>query len=316
MNGRRCLVNAVMSAVLWTALLVVSPSARPAPEQGLQCPPEKVIQPAPRGPVAHPHGLLWRITAPGTTPSYLFGTIHVSNPEVLKLAARVEKQLAHADSFVMEALINDQGTAEFVRRMYFTDGRRLEPLLGEALYRRTAALLGRYGLPAQAVTSIRPWGAFITLSEPPAQLGLPLDLVLMRKAEAHGARIFGLETVKEQADIFADMSMADQVALLRDSVCHFDLLQKQIAQLERLYLKQDLAGLQHLSEQYQQGTGSLQRQVMDKLIVQRNRRMARRLVPHLREGNAFIAIGALHLPGEQGVLSLLERQGFSVEPVH
>ena len=271
---------------------------------------------APETPVAHPHGLLWRISAPDVRPSYLFGTIHLSNPKILDLAAPVEDALDHADSFVMEALIDDQGAADFVKRMYFTGDQRLEPLVGRPLYDRTVDLLGRYGLPPSAVASIRPWGAFITLSEPPAALGLPLDLVLMLKAEARGATIYGLESVKEQAGVFADMSMADQITLLRDSVCNFDLLQKQIEELQQLYLKRDLAGLQHLSEEYELGTDALQRKVMDKLVFERNLRMARRLAPHLREGNAFIAIGALHLPGDRGVLSLLERQGFTVTPIY
>jgi hypothetical protein len=316
MSGLMHRLVLVLAALLGLVALLGSRPAWPASGGVLQCPPARPLPALPDEPVAHSHGLLWRIDVPDAAPSYLFGTIHFSNPKILALAAPVEQALNQADSFIMEALIDDQGAADFMQRMYFHDGHRLEPLLGQALYDRTAALLARYGLSPEAAATIRPWGAFIMLSEPPAERDMPLDLVLMLKARAKGAKIYGLESIKEQAGVFADLRTADQIALLRDSVCDFDQLQAQFTRLEALYLKRDLAGLQHLSEQYEQPGNALERKVMDRLLVRRNRRMARRLIPHLRAGNAFIAIGALHLPGATGVLSLLERQGFTVTAVY
>ncbi|UCE88321.1 MAG: TraB/GumN family protein [Pseudomonadota bacterium] len=53
-----------------------------------------------------------------------------------------------------------------------------------------------------------------------------------------------------------------------------------------------------------------------RFIVERNRLMLERMQPRLREGNAFIAVGALHLPGEQGLLRLLERRGYRVKAIY
>jgi uncharacterized protein YbaP (TraB family) len=55
---------------------------------------------------------------------------------------------------------------------------------------------------------------------------------------------------------------------------------------------------------------------IDELVIKRNKRMAERMQKVLKKGNAFIAIGALHLPGEMGVLRLLEKQGYRVSMVY
>ncbi len=54
---------------------------------------------------------------------------------------------------------------------------------------------------------------------------------------------------------------------------------------------------------------------MQAVVYDRNRRMLERLQPHLARGGNFIAVGALHLPEENGLLALIEASGYSVEPV-
>ena len=58
------------------------------------------------------------------------------------------------------------------------------------------------------------------------------------------------------------------------------------------------------------------KKLMHQLIDQRNARMVTRMEPFLKRGQAFIAIGALHLPGEVGVLNLLAKQGYRVSVVY
>jgi hypothetical protein len=56
--------------------------------------------------------------------------------------------------------------------------------------------------------------------------------------------------------------------------------------------------------------------VEEELLRKRNHRMAERAVAHLDRGNAFIAVGALHLPGKEGVVELLRQRGYKVTPVN
>ncbi|MEJ2452394.1 MAG: TraB/GumN family protein [Gammaproteobacteria bacterium] len=84
-----------------------------------------------------------------------------------------------------------------------------------------------------------------------------------------------------------------------------------------LYLARDLAGLEAINnQQLQSADAKLAADVEQRLILTRNHRMVMRMQARLQEGYAFIAVGALHLPGEQGILKLLEEHGYLVKYVY
>jgi uncharacterized protein YbaP (TraB family) len=109
--------------------------------------------------------------------------------------------------------------------------------------------------------------------------------------------------------------MAQQLAILRDTLCHDDELKRQTERLLRLYLEGDLAGMMALNAQPHEDE-ALFEAFMERTLYGRNRRWIGRLAPYLGQGRAFIAVGALHLPGDQGLLRLLEVQGYRVTAVH
>jgi len=116
--------------------------------------------------------------------------------------------------------------------------------------------------------------------------------------------------------VFDGLSLDDQVALLRDAVEQFDGLDADLADLLAAYKRQDLAAMQSINESaLASGDPRLAGEFQRRLIVDRNQRMAERVEPYLRQGGAFIAVGALHLAGEQGLVRLLERQGYTVRVV-
>lgn len=66
----------------------------------------------------------------------------------------------------------------------------------------------------------------------------------------------------------------------------------------------------------QQDDQRLADEFQQRLVVDRNHRMAERMQPYLQQGKVFIAVGALHLPGEEGLLNLLEQQGYAVRRLY
>ena len=82
------------------------------------------------------------------------------------------------------------------------------------------------------------------------------------------------------------------------------------------YLRRDLAGLVKIQDRYMYPESDIDDRFMNELLDKRNIRMVERMQEFLKQGNAFIAIGALHLPGKAGVLHLLEQQGYKVQPVY
>jgi len=262
-------------------------------------------------------GLLWEISKPGMVPGYLFGTIHSADPEVLRLSGIVQQALDDASRVVLEVLMDRDSMIYTSTAMLLTDGRLLSAILGEDLFAQTAAAMQARDIPEVVLERIKPWAVAITLAMPPTVTGQVLDLTLYQFAEENSKPVYGLETIHEQLDVFEGLSLNDQVALLQDAVEQFHGIDALHADLLAAYKRRDLAALVALNESAMKtGDQRLARDFQQRLILDRNRRMAERMQEHLEAGGAFIAVGALHLPGEQGLLELLEQQGYSVRVVY
>ncbi len=302
-----------MLALAWVGLMVVAGNALP---DQLICPRLTLSSAHHDTTEKYRRGLLWRIIKPDLVPSYLFGTIHVSGQDVTGLPAPVAAAFESSRRFVMEALLDGADLGQWGQNIIAMEGGTLREQLGPALFERASRLLGRYGIPSEMVDKMKPWTVYLTLSTPPDPSGLPLDLDLATRAEQAGKPVSGLETVSEQIDPIAALPTEEQVALVKDVVCHFDILQQDIQQMKRLYLQRDLAGLVSAANRYELAETPRHRHLLQKLLFERNGRFFQRMDPYLQQGAAFIALGALHLPGERGLLALLERAGYTVEPIY
>ena len=264
--------------------------------------------------IRHSKGLLWKISKGDKETSYLFGTIHVSDTEITTLPDAVDKALHESDQFVMEALPDVEQMLLLSKMMFFSDGQRLSEFVDAAIYNKTTEILSSYQLGPDAVSVLKPWAAFLMMNYPPDQ-GEPLDLVLLSLAQQNGAAVAGLESLKEQGEIFNQLSLDEQVKLLTDTVCHYDVVEEDFTIMKSLYLKRDLGGLYSYAQRYSMINEPVYKKLMQRLIVDRNNAMVERMQPMLEKGNSFIAIGAMHLTGEEGVLALLEKQGYSVSVI-
>lgn len=260
-----------------------------------------------------PSGLLFEITGPGGDACWVFGTIHSEDPRVIDLPTPVQEAFESADAVVLEVVPDAQAILQSMVRMVYTDGRSLESVVGPKLYREAVEAAGDIGMPEAAIKDFKPWALVTLLSVPPGSTGEFLDLRLYREAAEAGKRVEGLETIDEQLAVFEGLSEADQVTLLRETLAVRGELPAVFERLLVAYVERDLLRLQGLSEQYLQGSDpALAERFRSAALDVRNARMAERMAPILNEGGCFIAVGALHLPGDDGLLERLERGGFGV----
>jgi len=266
---------------------------------------------------AEQKGLLWKIERDGAKPSYLLGTMHSEDERVLKIAPEVQRAFDGSTSFTMEVVLDAQTIADAGQAMMFSDGRNLKAVLGNDLYSKIVPLMAQHNVPEMVLPTFKPWAIFLTLSMPPAQTGVFLDAKLYDAALTQKKVVHGLETVREQLSIFDRMPIEEQIQLVTDAVKHFGELNSVFEEMIGIYLKRDLPGLQALNEKYTASDDSkLEKKLMEELIDKRNVRMVERMAPRLKEGKAFVAVGALHLPGDHGLLRLLEKQGYRVSAVY
>ncbi len=265
--------------------------------------------------VAHGTGLLWKVEWHGVPPSYVFGTIHSEDERVTTLPAPVQAAFDRARSFTMEMVLESEASTALASAMFLGDGQTLQGILGDELFEKAARALEGNGMPRQIIMGLKPWVVMVMLSMPKPDTGEFLDKVLYTAALKQGKPVYGLESVEEQVAVFEGLPLNDQITLLKAAIEQSP--SAMIEQLIQAYLARDLAAMVALNEQSNtQLAPQLSEKITHRLLDRRNARMAQRMEPRLREGNAFVAIGALHLPGEKGVLRLLEGRGYRVTVVY
>ncbi|MFQ5644188.1 MAG: TraB/GumN family protein [Thiogranum sp.] len=262
-------------------------------------------------------GLLWKIESDGVAPSYLFGTMHSDDPRVVQLPAAVQQAFDRAGSVTLEVELDPQALLSLATALMLADGSKLESLIGPGLYRRSVQALGAQGTPEVLVAGMKPWAVAVTLMTPPNQSGEVLDQALYLQAKSSGKQVSGLESVAEQLALFDELSLDVQIALLEDTLDNLPDIPQMLAALQAAYLDRDLKRLAEINASaLQDSDPQFAKDFNRKVIIDRNHRMAERMQEHLHEGDHFIAVGALHLPGEEGLLALLSGRGYRVSRVY
>ena len=267
--------------------------------------------------VPYGHGLLWRVDGAGPAPSYLFGTMHSAAADVTELAPPVADAFARAKSLTIEVIMTPEAQMSLALAMTLSDGRTLDQVVGPDLFQRTVAAGRAYGFGQAQLRLFKPWAVMTLLSLPPSEVKRQaagqkaLDHRLQEEATRRGLALHGLEQVDEQISLFNDMSEADQIAMLDATVRQSDEVEALFEKMRSAYLDRDPAAIFDLMTAQQTGFDPALLETFTKRFLEaRNNRMVERMQPQLAEGGAFIAVGALHLPGEKGILKQLEQRGF------
>ena len=258
-------------------------------------------------------GLLWEVSRKGVAPSHVYGTIHVADPRLDPLPAPVQAAFARAASLMLEFVSDGYVNERFLEAAMFPDGQTLEEKIGAEDFERALAQLSPIGLSREFVNKLKPWGVLLNLRDPREAGGESPDTRLAAQARARRMPVFRIEGVEEQIFTFDELPMQAQVALLKHSLAHRDELLALADRTLDAYLTGDLGAIWRLREQFiarYPEVAAYQAQFTKRVIHDRSVVMAFRVQRELRRGRAFVAIGALHLYGEKGVLALLEEDGW------
>lgn len=275
-------------------------------------------------------GLFWQISKSGTKPSYLYGTMHVTDPRVLNLSDTVTAAIDQADTVVIETLdlLDPQKAQAAVLKQpsltMFTDGSTLTSSMSQEDAAFLEAELKSRGIAISLVAQFKPWMIMSLVAVSDCETARKangvqiLDFQIIEQAKANGKNIKGLESITEQLSAMASLPIEFQVRGLLESLRLGDLNKDVMETMVSLYADQEIGLIAPAIKAIAAELG--QEDIDDesfgdfeaKIITERNYLMAERSEPILQEGNAFIAVGALHLPGEEGVIELLRERGYTV----
>ena len=281
---------------------------------------------------AIPNGetLFWRIEREGVKPSFLLGTAHVTDARVTEMPISVKKALWDADVVALE-LKELRDTQELAlsamaqaKLMVLPPGQSLWDLIPDA---DEPLVRDNVNLPEHAAQSIfgyQPWVVAAMLTIPPCEQArgdaglLPLDMMIAEQATKLDTPLVGLETVEEQFSVFSTMPMEMQVKYLIAVAKLGPRMQDYFETLISLYDQRLITAYIPLTlrlEPADADSGKMMAFVEQDLTIKRNRIMLRRAEKLLAKGDAFIAVGALHLPGEEGLVELIRAAGYKVVPL-
>lgn len=272
----------------------------------------------------HARGLLWKIEKPGVAPSYLFGTAHVTDRDAIAKTARLAPHLPKASVLALELTREelDANAALLMSRLIDGSLTTVSDLKDEAAKTKLAEALKDYGVPLEAAEAMNPWLLAIILAIPPCEMaraGAKLPTVeqeLETIAKRHAVPVLGLETPGEQIEAFLSMPRETAAkSMVEMATLGKEMRENLFATLIAAYRAEDVQAYvigattgaltpgQPLS-----GWQDMQLMMLDK----RNVKMVERARPLIDKGGAAIAVGALHLPGEKGLITLLKAAGYQV----
>ncbi|BCJ92422.1 GumN family protein [Terrihabitans soli] len=268
-------------------------------------------------------GLLWKIEG-AKKPSYLFGTIHLSDPRVTTLAPEVKKAFGESSRIAVEIadLTPEQVGATIVQHAMVKGGGTLDNLPDDVEPQVKNALTAR-GIPGEIAGNFEQWFLVLALAMPPCTYkematrkpDEVLDASLIKSAKTARKKVIGLETTEEQIMLFKsldkDLIRRGLILAPRTEPIAEDVMET----MTQAYLTRRVALIEHALPTIAQLTAEetadanyFQRALLD----QRNVNMVERSKSELKKGGLFIAVGAGHLAGEKGLVALIRNEGFKV----
>jgi len=264
-----------------------------------------------------PHTLLWRISGNGLQkPSYLYGTMHLNDKRLFLFDDSVYRAIEKTDGLAIE--VNpDEMAAYFVNQLFdqMENGKKLEEILDRSYFNRNRkALAKKFNKPAEEISAsdvIKEKNRWMSDYMQKGEMPTFMDAYLYNIARRQGKWVGGIEDIGDQAGLMADLIDQSDISYLlaTDTLTRKSNSDRSIEKMVGLYSKQDLEGIESITSE------NSTVKVKDMLLIRRNLKMARRIDSLISLRTMFLAIGAAHLPGDSGVISLLRRKGFILDPV-
>lgn len=264
--------------------------------------------------------LLWRITGNNTTkPSYLFGTIHMICATDIQLSDSLRTAIRNADKVYLELDMDNMfEMLGALGKMKMRNDTTLADLLTKEEYQKVKDYFNKKGgmIPFSMLETYKPMLAASTFMQQSMDCDnmIVMDQLVMEEAARGGTEIKGLESVAYQMGIFDSIPYKFQAKQLLKYVEEEGKGQessnKEFEALTKAYRNQELKKLEELIGKDQSMGG-----YNDLLLYNRNSAWVKKLQTLLSSGSLVIAVGAGHLPGDKGVINLLRKAGYKVEPV-
>lgn len=258
--------------------------------------------------------LLWKISGIGLKqPSYLYGTIHLMCPEQIKVDSTLKQSFATAKQLYLEINTSDpEMMFKAMNGMLMPEGESLDKLVSKAAYDSMSRIFqDKAGMPMQLMAKAKPM--LLMSAVYPSLLGCApegWESRFQEMAKEKNLPIKGLETIEYQLSVFDTIPYKTQAIMLRDFLYNLDSTKKSFDEMLSVYLQKDINSLYEMTVK-DPDFGNYEALMLNN----RNNNWIAVISAAAKDKPTFFAVGAAHLGGEKGVISLIRKKGFKVTPV-
>jgi uncharacterized protein YbaP (TraB family) len=260
--------------------------------------------------------LLWEISGNGLVkPSFLFGTFHLLCPGDIQFSEPLQKAVKQSDEIYMELDMDDPSTLmEGMLYMNMKDGKTLADLYTPEEYKKLQIYFtDSLKAPLMLLERAKPY--FLVALLYPKMMNCPtpagVEEELLKVAKQDKKEIKGLETMQFQASVFDSIPYEWQAKELLKNIDSFAFYKQEFADMVRLYKNQQLDSMQTMVGASEFGSDKYE----DLLLNDRNKKWVGKLKNIMKTESVFIAVGAGHLTGDKGLIRLLQKEGYKVDPL-
>jgi len=257
--------------------------------------------------------LLWQISGNGVSkPSYLYGTIHLMCPDQIKVDSVLKQSFSTCKQLYLEINTSDPDMmTKTMQHMMMDSGQSLENLVSQKDYDSMSHIfMDKASVPMVLMAKAKPM--LLMSAVFPSLLGCApegWETRFEEMAKDKKIPIKGLETIEYQLRVFDTIPYNVQANMLKDFLYNLDSTKKSFEEMLDIYLQKDINALYEVTVK-EPDFGNYEALMLNN----RNNNWIPVIAAAAKEMPTFFAVGAAHLGGEKGVISLLRKNGFIVIP--
>lgn len=260
--------------------------------------------------------LLWEISGKNLRqPSYIFGTFHLMCKEDIVFSENLQKALSRSQKLYLEMdLDNLSNTMGALFCMNMKGNKTLKDLYTDAEYHRVESYFkDSLKMPFAMLSKFKPLMLESLLYPKLLQCKTMsgVEEGLMQLSKKQNKEVEGFETIQFQCAVFDSVPYEIQAKGLLRTIDSMASYKTEFDKMIELYKTQQLAMLDSLLNKQNDETGAS----LDVLLYNRNKNWVAQMEKLMPKESLFMAVGAGHLPGKQGVLQLLRNEGYTVKPI-
>jgi uncharacterized protein len=262
--------------------------------------------------------LLWKIDGNGlSNASYLYGTIHIIPKKDFVIGKHLRHIIKTSKKVVFEIDLDMTAALKMAMKGMLGKGKTIDDFLSEtqqdSLQHFLADTLQLSPFEILTYKQLKPlFISEIFVTKALGETPVSFEMEFKKIADSTGIEIAGLETIDDQLNALNKIPLDLQVKLLMESIRNYRKSVEEFQQLVALYKTHDLDQLYALLKGDDSGIMNYE----SVLLTDRNEKWVPRIEKFIKEQNTFIAVGAAHLAGENGVINLLKKKGYTITPIY